>query len=129
VPLDIAGSREYCGDGSMRQAAPISPAVHLGAERILVVGGRDWHLRYESADWRKNVGATVTTIAPDPELAARARRTVGALGLIVAGLDYIVSETGATLLEVNAYPGFDDEPAAAAAFVELAGVWWRELIQ
>lgn len=30
--------REYFGDGSMRQLAPISPAVHLGAERILVVG-------------------------------------------------------------------------------------------
>ncbi|HEY5324532.1 MAG TPA: patatin-like phospholipase family protein [Caldimonas sp.] len=38
VALDINGSREYCGDGSMRQSAPISPAVHLGAERILVVG-------------------------------------------------------------------------------------------
>ena len=36
--LDIQGNREYCGDGSMRQSAPISPAVHLGAERILVVG-------------------------------------------------------------------------------------------
>lgn len=30
--------REYFGDGSMRQLAPISPAVHLGAERILVIG-------------------------------------------------------------------------------------------
>jgi NTE family protein len=31
-------NREYFGDGSMRQAAPISPALHLGAERILVIG-------------------------------------------------------------------------------------------
>lgn len=30
--------REYFGDGSMRQLAPISPAVHLGADRILVIG-------------------------------------------------------------------------------------------
>ncbi|MDY0014295.1 MAG: patatin-like phospholipase family protein [Rhodocyclaceae bacterium] len=30
--------REYFGDGSMRQLAPISPAIHLGAERILVIG-------------------------------------------------------------------------------------------
>ncbi len=30
--------REYFGDGSMRQLAPISPAIHLGAEKILVVG-------------------------------------------------------------------------------------------
>ncbi|MBC7206902.1 MAG: patatin-like phospholipase family protein, partial [Methyloversatilis sp.] len=31
-------NREYFGDGSMRQLAPVSPAVHLGAERIFIVG-------------------------------------------------------------------------------------------
>jgi NTE family protein len=30
--------REWFGDGSMRQLAPISPAIHLGAERVLVIG-------------------------------------------------------------------------------------------
>ena len=30
-------NREYFGDGSMRQIAPISPALHLGADRVLVV--------------------------------------------------------------------------------------------
>jgi len=29
--------REYFGDGSMRQIAPISPAMHLGASRVLVI--------------------------------------------------------------------------------------------
>ena len=43
VALEIDGHVEYCGDGSMRQAAPISPAVHLGAERILVVGAGRMH--------------------------------------------------------------------------------------
>ncbi|OYV63080.1 MAG: hypothetical protein B7X01_00660 [Acidiphilium sp. 21-62-4] len=33
--------REYFGDGSLRQAAPLSPVVHLGAERILVIGVRN----------------------------------------------------------------------------------------
>ncbi|MDO8208390.1 MAG: patatin-like phospholipase family protein [Gallionella sp.] len=32
-------NREYFGDGSMRQIAPISSALHLGAHRILVIGG------------------------------------------------------------------------------------------
>ena len=43
VALNIDDHIEYCGDGSMRQAAPISPAVHLGGERILVVGAGRMH--------------------------------------------------------------------------------------
>lgn len=31
-------NREYFGDGSMRQIAPISSALHLGANRVLVIG-------------------------------------------------------------------------------------------
>ncbi len=30
--------REYFGDGAMRQMAPISPALHLGASRLFVIG-------------------------------------------------------------------------------------------
>ncbi|HYA37889.1 MAG TPA: patatin-like phospholipase family protein [Candidatus Methylomirabilis sp.] len=33
-------NREYFGDGSMRQIAPISPALHLGADRVMVIGVR-----------------------------------------------------------------------------------------
>ena len=38
-PVRIGG--EYYGDGSMRHRAPLSPALHLGAERLLVIGVRD----------------------------------------------------------------------------------------
>jgi len=38
-PVNIGG--EYFGDGAMRQATPLSPAIHLGADRILVIGVRD----------------------------------------------------------------------------------------
>ncbi|HSN69871.1 MAG TPA: patatin-like phospholipase family protein, partial [Steroidobacteraceae bacterium] len=38
-PVAMAG--EFYGDGSMRQATPFSPAIHLGAERLLVIGTRD----------------------------------------------------------------------------------------
>ena len=31
-------NREYFGDGAVRQHAPISPALHLGAERVMVIG-------------------------------------------------------------------------------------------
>ncbi len=38
TPIYCDGRREFCGDGSMRQLAPISPAIHLGAEKVLVIG-------------------------------------------------------------------------------------------
>ncbi len=31
-------NREFFGDGSIRQTAPVSPALHLGASRIFVIG-------------------------------------------------------------------------------------------
>lgn len=34
---------EFYGDGSMRHRAPLSSAIHLGAERLLVIGVRDEH--------------------------------------------------------------------------------------
>ena len=29
---------DYYGDGSMRQTAPISPAIHMGADKVLIIG-------------------------------------------------------------------------------------------
>ena len=33
--------QEYYGDGSLRQMAPLSPVLHLGAEKILVIASRN----------------------------------------------------------------------------------------
>jgi NTE family protein len=38
VSLELDGRREYFGDGSIRQIAPLSPAIHFGASRIVVIG-------------------------------------------------------------------------------------------
>lgn len=39
-PAQMVGY-EYFGDGGMRQTAPLSPAIHLGATHILIIGTRD----------------------------------------------------------------------------------------
>jgi NTE family protein len=41
LPFD--GQQEWFGDGSMRQTAPLSPAIHLGAQRLLVIGAGRMH--------------------------------------------------------------------------------------
>ncbi len=43
IPLlfpPIRIGEEYFGDGSMRQIHPMSPAIHLGADRMLIIGVR-----------------------------------------------------------------------------------------
>ena len=43
IPYVFAATRlgdSYYGDGSIRQIAPLSPALHMGAERLLVIGNR-----------------------------------------------------------------------------------------
>jgi NTE family protein len=50
---------DYFGDGAMRQLHPLSPAIHLGADRLLIVGVRA----------RRAAGVTVSrtqTIMPTP---------------------------------------------------------------
>jgi NTE family protein len=53
--------REYFGDGSVRQLAPISPALHLGADRVFVVGtGRQ---ASDTARARSNIYPSLAQIA------------------------------------------------------------------
>ncbi len=57
----IKFNREYFGDGSMRQIAPVSPALHLGADRVLIVGtGRQTS---DQARARSNVYPSIAQIA------------------------------------------------------------------
>ncbi|GAA0516515.1 Patatin [Pigmentiphaga sp. NML030171] len=57
--LLVHGEPEWCGDGSMRQLAPISPAIHLGAGRVLIISGG-----HSEADPRRRAGAaTYPTLA------------------------------------------------------------------
>jgi NTE family protein len=60
VPLTMLGHIEWFGDGSMRQTAPISPAIHLGANRILVIGAGRMR---EPAGPRPNASQAYPTIA------------------------------------------------------------------
>ncbi len=51
--------REFFGDGSMRQIAPVSPALHLGADRVVVVGTA----RIRNEDPERTRGDSYPTLA------------------------------------------------------------------
>lgn len=51
--------REYFGDGSMRQIAPISSALHLGADKVMLMGA--WH--DEDEEGRRNRTDAYPTLA------------------------------------------------------------------
>jgi len=51
-PMPIGS--DYFGDGAMRQLHPLSPAIHLGADRLLIIGVRA----------RRAAGVTVNRLAP-----------------------------------------------------------------
>lgn len=62
--LPIAGQMAYFGDGSMRQTAPVAPAIHLGAERVCVIGAGLMHEpRTEPAETTSALYPTVAQIA------------------------------------------------------------------
>lgn len=126
----------HAGEGKKRiqrfntipESALVEPFVTGISERILLVGDDYfWHLSYRSLDWRKNVNATVTIEVPDITLVERARTIARGLRLSVLGVDFITDpvEVRSYLLEVNAYPGFEDVPEAARIFTHEAISWWN----
>ncbi len=71
IPIYCDGHREFFGDGSMRQLAPISPAIHLGATKVLVVG----------AGRRKETPSDAPTFARYPSLAQIASHALSSIFL------------------------------------------------
>ncbi|MCC7541199.1 MAG: ATP-grasp domain-containing protein [Deltaproteobacteria bacterium] len=113
---------------TLAQPALAEPFIAGTSERVLLVGDRVWQLRYESDDWRKNVHGIVEPVEADPELVAIARRVASHLGLVVAGVDFIVRDEVPHLIEVNAYPSLDDAPGAKDAFVAEITKFWMDVI-
>jgi NTE family protein len=54
-------NREYFGDGSVRQIAPISSALHLGADKVMLMGA--WHTDEEGRRNRMDAYPTLAQIA------------------------------------------------------------------
>lgn len=114
-------NREFFGDGSIRQTAPISPALHLGASRIYVIGTakliKDFPSRSRSETYpslAQIAGHAMSSIfldslAMDLELQQRVNSTVG---LVDAKK---LKASGVTLRRVDVMVSCPNEPLEAMA--------------
>ena len=99
MPLWVDGHKEYFGDGSMRQISPLSPAMHLGANKVLVLGAgqpqRSGFVGTSTAHVAPTVGSIVghamasvfhDTLQSDVEQAQRMNTTLSELPREVAAV-------------------------------------------
>jgi NTE family protein len=127
-------NREYFGDGAIRQHAPISPALHLGAERIMVigVGGQFSKLEREKALSYPSIAQIVShilsssfvdSLEADIELLTRVNRTIGLIPEDVRHLsslrpvDVMVITPSAQVLDTIAMRHADRLPKSIRMFV------------
>ncbi|WP_322043827.1 patatin-like phospholipase family protein [Paraburkholderia sp. J67] len=84
VRLELDGRHEYFGDGSIRQIAPLSPAIHFGAERIVVIGAN-------ASAPEAAAGPEVSAARPDldvyPSLAQVGQQVLASVFLDAIGAD------------------------------------------
>ncbi len=92
----VAIGDTFYGDGSVRMSSPFSPAIHLGAERILAVSVR----QVKPSDW---YGAAIKEPGKTPTLAGIAGNMLNALFMDALDGDYErLTRINATLARIPA---------------------------
>lgn len=136
-------NREYFGDGALRQLAPLSPALHLGAEKVLVIGvggqadtaAREKSLSYPSiAQIVSHIMSSsfVDSLEADIERLTRVNKTVGLIPEDVRRqhstlreVDVLVISPPAQVLDMVAMRHADRLPKSIRMFVRGSGATQR----
>lgn len=136
-------NREYFGDGALRQLAPLSPALHLGAEKILVIGvggqaaaaSREHSMSYPSiAQIISHImnSSFVDSLEADTERLARVNRTLSLIPEDVRHqqstlrqIDVLVISPPAQVLDMVAMRHADSLPKSIRMFVRGSGATHR----
>lgn len=133
-------NREFFGDGAIRQLAPLSPAIQLGADRILVVGVSSKAARPPKGAEPRNPSLTqilahilnsafVDTLTNDSEILRRYNKMVPLIPEELAAQDRALRLRPIQLLDITpsenlntiASEYFDDLPRALKLFIRDAG--------
>jgi hypothetical protein len=121
----------HCGEnkerfsGTWTAAEPtlFEPFVQGEAVRVVIVREAR-QIRLTGPGWLKSVhGQGAAFMTPDPDLVADTRAVQRGLGLDIIANDYIVSDTGPYLLEVNHIPSVTCFPELWQEYVDLIAQW------
>ncbi|MGL6073050.1 MAG: hypothetical protein ACRC8S_02690 [Fimbriiglobus sp.] len=121
----------HCGEnkarftGSWTAQEPTLFEPFLGGEAVrVVILAEPRQIRMTGNSWLKSVHGTGASFMPaDPELVADTRAIQQGLGLDILANDYILSEDGPYLLEVNHIPSVTCLPELWEEYVELVSGW------
>lgn len=123
-------NREFFGDGSIRQMAPCSPALHLGAERVFVIGTArlvkdvndrtrgDTYPSLAQIAGHAMASIFLDTLAVDIELLQRVNATLG-----VVDQDKLKA-SGMNLHHVDVCVACPNEPLETLAFQHVRNLPW-----
>lgn len=133
-------NREYFGDGAIRQLAPLSPAIQLGADRILAIGVSSKAARPPKGAEPRHPSLTqilahilnsafVDTLTSDSEILRRYNKMVPLIPEGIAEKDHDLQLRPIHLLDITpsenlneiASEHFEDLPRALKLFIRDAG--------
>ncbi len=121
----------HCGENKARftgrwvatEPSLVEPFVVGSVVRVVIVG-EPRQIRLAGEGWLKSVhGAGAALMDADPELVADTRAIQRGLGLDILANDYVVSDTGPYLLEVNHIPSVTCFPELWHDYVRVVAAW------
>jgi hypothetical protein len=125
----------HCGENKSRfqgafeaqEATLFEPFVQGEAVRIAILGDKAFQIKMTGEGWLKSVHGRGAYLMPaDTELVEDTRQIQRGLGLDIIANDYIASETGSYLLEVNHIPSVTCFPELWEEYQESIVRWLAE---
>jgi hypothetical protein len=114
----------FTGSWTAKEPTLFEPFLAGEAVRVVILGTEARQIRLTGKDWRKSVhGVGAEFMAADPDLVADSQAIREGLGLDIIANDYIVSESGRYLLEVNHIPSVTCFPELWQEYVEVVAAW------
>src|SRR5262249_20694968 len=100
------------------------PFLQGQAVRVVMIGDQYWQIKLEGSDWLKSIHApNADFMEVDAGLLEDTRTLKAAFGLEIIANDYMVTDSGKYLLEVNHIPNVTRFPEIWSAYRDFVANW------